>query len=94
MSSDTWTICPKCQDRIYSDRQKKLDAVKKSYGKIASEKYISDYDDAVKPVEMENTLREDYEIGITDGVYTVSYGASCSRCDFRFSNNFEAVVSI
>ncbi len=38
-------------------------------------------------------LREDYEIGIYKGKFSVSYGAICEACNFEFPYKHEQAIS-
>ena len=45
--------------------------------------------DKTKPA----ALREDYEQGILDGKYFVTYSGVCYDCDFEFHYEYEAAVT-
>lgn len=88
MSANAWRICPTCK-RLNDEKNKKriLDAEKK-YGKISADEYIKLAAEVQKPIELEETLREDYVIFLSEsGLFCVSYGCSCSVCKFKY--NFE-----
>lgn len=89
MSADNWATCPKCKIRVEAESNKlKLDAGK-AYGKVSPEEYLVLFETANKPVKLDDTLREDYEIGITsDGKFYASYGGAC-QCGFSFSFKHE-----
>jgi hypothetical protein len=59
--------------------------VKDSYGKVSAEEYLCLTKQFEKPVEREQTLREDYELGIVENKFYVSYRASCTACKFSFT---------
>ena len=88
MSADNWRVCPGC---IAEHRKKieKMDAdLAKAYGKISAEKYIlmMEIVQKQKGMALEETLREDYAIGISeDGAFYVDYRASCDKCGFEFN---------
>ncbi len=94
MSADNWAICPKCAVL----RQKKQDAAKKkamtSYGKVSAEEWFELQKKAHTDELLKATLREDYAIGIQDGAFFVSYGASCRECGFKFNYKHEQDVEI
>lgn len=83
MSADNWTICPECKAK---EDQRQADAHKKaaeSYGKVSVDKFDS-LRKAALPLVVEDTLREDYELGVgKDGQFYVSYRCSCEKCDFE-----------
>jgi len=79
-------------------RKYKADAIakaEKSYGKVS----VDEFQKAVKtanalPDEPDNTLREDYSIGVDlDGMFYVSYACSCSKCGFKFEFKEEKQVA-
>ena len=86
MSANNWTTCPKCKaahDAAVANAMRKAQS---SYGKVSQEKYAANLRHAqmLELTACEDTLREDYEIGIDGDTFEVSYRASCDRCDFRF----------
>ena len=85
MSADNWTFCPNCHKAELDARSKKEESIKQSYGKISADEYLQAIKQLEEPIEYEPTLREDYELGINDGVFTVSYRASCSVCNYTFT---------
>lgn len=84
MSADNWTLCPRCLKTCSEEWEKYLAETRASYGKVPASDYIEAIAKAEKPLRLEDTFREDYEIGITkDGKFIVSYGGSCERCGFK-----------
>ena len=90
MSADNWAVCPLC---VRLAKQEKLAL----YGKVSEEEYL----DAVKRYDKiiassnENTLREDYDIGISkDGTFTVSYSGSCKRCGLKYQYKYSTPVEL
>jgi len=46
-------------------------------------------------VDTEDSLREDYEIGMdTDGIFYVRYTGACNSCDFKFSYKHDEKVKV
>lgn len=86
MSADNWTNCPKCRvdhDAALTAEHQRIAAL---YGKVSVEQFDSARSALASleaETEDENTLREDYEIGIWDGVFTVSYRGGCEKCGFE-----------
>lgn len=95
MSADNRCICPRCKarnDKLNETRV--LDAGDK-YGKIPAEEYIALAKDVAKPLEIKETFREDFYIGIDeDGGFYVSYRGACQECDAEFSYKFEQKSAI
>jgi hypothetical protein len=97
MSANNWTDCPKCKRRRDVEAKAAMKKATDSYGKVSAEKYEANMRRAlsIQGAELENSLREDYEIGIDSaGGFLVSYRGSCTAdgCDFSFSYRHEAVT--
>lgn len=85
MSADNWSICPKCRKNAVIEKEKQAAEVISSYGKIPREKWLELKCAADTQLDLDQTLREDYEIGIDEnGEFFVDYYASCN-CGFKFS---------
>jgi len=87
MSADNWAICPKCKKKVEQARADLLSRVETDYGKIAADEYLALVERSKQPLEIEHTLREDWETGIRQGEFRVFYGAHCETCGF--SHEFE-----
>jgi hypothetical protein len=87
MSADNYEICPGCKEKQATKKKKLLDKAQKAYGKVSPEKYLEMIHDANNQPPLEYTLREDYDIGISNGEmkFTIEYRASCKICSFSFS---------
>ncbi len=65
-----------------------------------SPKAVHDCSCGCSPPEAKYTLREDYEIGVSDGKFFVSYSAICRNhdkpnnegCGFEYEFNFEKEI--
>lgn len=94
MSADNWTICPRCSEKEEARvKQLRLKAGE-SYGKVTPDEYLKLLEEANKPVKCEDTLREDYDIGVHKGVFTVSYRCSCEVCGLSYNFDFEKKVPV
>lgn len=71
-----WIVCPTCQAR--------RDAAAMTYGKVPLKQFLEDAV-PVLSVKAVHTLREDYQIGLQQGVLHVDYAAVCSACGFSLS---------
>lgn len=88
MSADNWRICPRCKKKAEADYAEEVRRVGEAYGKVPPEEYLRMTRDLQKPPALNETLREDYELGTDkDGEFYVSYSASCSVC--KFSHRFK-----
>lgn len=86
MSADNWATCPKCKQEVE-------DKAKNAYGKVSESEYLAilkAHNDTQSGLRQD--LREDWEIGIYDGVFEVSYFASCEKCGFEFSYSHKEKV--
>lgn len=94
MIADNWTQCPKCDEKRAADIAKAEKDVESLYGKVSA----AEYQAALASVEKkrtapaQETLREDYEIGIVEGEFSVSYGASCEVCGWGFEYTHSQAV--
>ena len=95
MSADNWCICPKCKKKNDAlNKQRILDAAKQ-YGVIPADEYIALAKDASKPIEIEDTFREDYDIGVyPDGSFLVSYRGQCTVCNAEYAFGEEVKFAI
>lgn len=84
MSADNWTKCPKCE----LSNKSRLSKAEAEYGKVSAEEYKRLLDEALEEKESEDTLRENYSIGIYHGQFEIEYSASCTECGFNFSYEF------
>jgi len=84
MSADNWTRCQECEDKANLARRLFEQKVQDSYGKVPKEEYLRLNEELNKPEKREDTLREDYEIGISGDVFSVSYVAWCTVCGFKY----------
>jgi len=92
MKANNWAICPKCKKKREQAQANLLSQVKTDYGKIAVSEYLELVEQSQQPLEMKHTLREDWEIGICEGEFRVSYSASCKTCGFSHEYEFEQPV--
>ncbi len=80
MSADNWTICPKCE----LTRTDPVTEAKKIYGQVSVENFEAAMNIARrKPIEDNQTLREDYEFYLEGFQLTISYRCSCV-CGFSY----------
>lgn len=90
MSADNWRTCPRCTRTAKNSKDTQKKKCAESYGKVAAEKFLQMLADSEKPVELDDSMREDYDIGIDDtGEFGVSYRAYCGTCGFTFSYTHE-----
>ncbi len=89
MSADAYRSCPECEKNQNKDFEEKKAKLNKKYGKMDMEEFLAAHDKLAKEItkELEETLREDYEIGIWNGEFNINYSAHCSECGFSFTVN-------
>jgi hypothetical protein len=96
MSADNWTICPQCSKTYRSRAAAGKQALNDAYGKVSLEEYQNlqdNFHNVVKEEDdLEETLREDYQQGISQGTYSVFYHASCTACGFDYEYEFEEEI--
>jgi hypothetical protein len=105
MSADNWTECPNCRKKAEAEKLERIEAVAKGYGKVKREKYDQLVAKAAESIKLEQTLREDYELGVLRGkdfsckrphecVFYIIYSCSCSHCSFEFKHRYEQEVKL
>lgn len=84
MSADRWSICPKCGRTADAIRAERQQAVEAAYGTLPRAEWEAMVAEADKPVEVYETLREDWDIYLTnDAIVHVAYKAHCDKCGAR-----------
>lgn len=92
MSADNWMVCPNCKKKAEDRKQRLVKKACDSYGSVPLEEYNMILDSSRKPIELATELREDYDIGIRNDYFIVSYVGSCTKCDFRFSYEYKEKI--
>lgn len=92
MSASNWTTCPQCERELKESIIHYRDIVENQYGQITQEEYMKAIDFLNSPPELGETLREDYEVGILNGTFEVSYRASCRNCTFSYKEDIAQKV--
>lgn len=99
MSADNWTRCPKCCAEWSKRQDEAIQELSASYGKVSQEEYATLKEKTINPKRPDETLREDYEVGVGVSLrnslvtlFSVSYGCSCQECGFSFSFNHEQQI--
>jgi predicted Zn-ribbon and HTH transcriptional regulator len=86
VGANNWRVCPNCKDKAILEQTRRLNEAESAYGTVSAEEYLKLRQAAEKAIEIEDSLREDWEIGLReDGLFFVSYGASCEECGFKFT---------
>lgn len=89
VSADNWSLCPKCKSEADEKHRKQILSAGEAYGKVEPEEYLRLIVSAEVEINHENTLREDYELGVDeDGYFTVVYRCSC-QCGFSYMYRHE-----
>ena len=102
MSADNWRECPKCEAKATEDRLVKYRQAAEAYGKVPSEEWQRMTAAAGAAIELEDTLREDYQQGIYEREdedelgYHVYYSARCEQegCGFKFEYEHHEPVKL
>jgi hypothetical protein len=95
MSADNWARCPKCQDKHDKEWALKVKKVESLYGKVSAEEFIKARETIREKPKLEETFREDYEIGLDkDGTFSVGYVGGCTYkgCGFKVSYSYKKEV--
>lgn len=85
MGADCWRRCPKCLKQANQAREKAMQTAQARYGKISESEYRKLIAKSEEPIDLQETLREDYSQRIDeDGSFESEYYARCSKCLFEF----------
>ena len=95
MSADRWAICPKCRKKAVGEKESLIKKAEDGYGQLSQKDYETIVFDSRTPINLTETLREDYEIYMEDdGLFSVEYSASCDTCGFKYNFNHSEQVEI
>lgn len=91
MSASNWRMCPRCIARVKAERAATAELAEQAYGVQPIEEFLKLREEALKPIQLDATMREDYNgIGVQeDGVFRVSYRSYCDSCGFSFDFTHE-----
>ena len=88
MSADNWAQCPRCQINLTRYRDKAIAEAKAIYGEASAMKVAHRI-----PEEVDTSLREEYEMGISDnGNFYSTYNANCQQCGLEFHHHHDESV--
>jgi hypothetical protein len=91
MGADNWRICPRCKAKAEADQDVKVKRAQESYGKVPADTYAQLLREAEAEPKLEETFREDYEIGMGEsGEFYVTYRGNCTVCGFSHDFNHES----
>ena len=94
MSADNWTVCPNCQEKRNKEIEARTKKINAAYGTVSREKY-AELNEELKTFEQTKigqNLREDYEQGILNGEYYLSYSAVCTICKWSFKKEISEKI--
>lgn len=87
MSADNWAKCPFCIEAAQVEFERLAQELEDSYGIISADEFIArsaEMPEEFDPASVEETLREDYELGFEyDSISPVGYiiySARCTKC--------------
>jgi hypothetical protein len=87
MGADNWRVCPVCANRHESKVADAKIKIVESYGKVDRIEYEQLKVDlqVLKENTPDETLREDYEVGIDDNnQFYLLYTGRCTTCEWAF----------
>jgi len=95
MSADNWTQCPRCLKRRAVEVENKQTQLDASYGKVPLDRFDSMRHEleTLKTDKVDETFREDWEIGVFNGEFFVQYKGSCGTCNLRYEFKYEETVN-
>lgn len=93
MSADNWRICPECLMVAETHQHNLAKEAQLAYGKVSSAEWEEMILKSRVNVDLDSTLREDYEIGTAStGKFFVHYKCRCEACGFSFE--YKAVETL
>lgn len=93
MSADRWGICPKCKKEYDLGLEVLKEEATNCYGKVTATEWLKLVSQVGDPVELDETLREDWEIYMgKDGNFYIGYSCGCNKCGFNFKFKHEENV--
>lgn len=94
MSADNWTTCPRCEQDKIEAVNKKTAQLNDTYGKVSEVEYqrMQKMLENMMSNKVPATLRESYEISIDEGIFSVTYVASCRVCNFHYAYRYSESV--
>lgn len=84
MSADNWTQCHRCVAKAEEEQATLQQQVVSGYGTLPLPEFDELRARAERPISLDNSLREDYEIGIVEGEFYARYHGQCKNCGFNF----------
>ena len=95
MSADNWTRCPRCLKNAELEKEDFSKKAREGYGKLTSDEYEVLLLKSREPINLDDSLREDYEFYLDDdGCFTANYRATCGTCNFNFTFHHKQQVEI
>lgn len=83
MSASNWITCPRCLIEAKKKKKNLQLETDKKYGKIPACNYLELLKESKKPLESNESLREDYEFHLTgEGLFSAVYKCRCETCGF------------
>jgi hypothetical protein len=90
VSADNWTHCPACLRKHEAKVAKAHSKADAAYAKAPIEEFdrLRELATKLAAAPPEKSMREDYDIGIVEGWFSIDYRASC-ECGFSFNYKHE-----
>lgn len=97
MGADNYTICPKCKLQHEEEIKNKHAELYTGRDKMTLDEFRVAFDSIVElqRKDLENSFREDYEIGVFDGeLFEINYRGSCNICKFKFDYKYNQPIEV
>lgn len=94
MSANNWQVCPQCERRRSAEQAALVVRAQEAYGRVSAAEYKRLVDAACNLPALEETLREDWEIGVSGAVFDVGYRCYCEACGFEFRFKHEEALPL
>ncbi len=96
MSAHNYTHCPRCLYRKTLEDEQMTQKLHDSYGVVAYDEYKELETKTAKALEnaVTPTFRENWEVGLFGGTFSVDYSGSCIVCGFSHEFVHEETLSV
>jgi hypothetical protein len=95
VSADNWAVCPNCKAKAEAAHAEAIAEAAAAYGKVPPDEWMAMTTAADRPLVLERTFREDWEIyGAEEAVVTVSYTGRCTVCGSGVKFNTDHPVTL
>jgi len=95
MSADNWAVCPNCLEKHNQETTILRKQLEEAYGTMPIDGfYTLKHELDTRPDTIEESLREDYEVGVDGTSVYVHYSCSCTDCGLSVSRKEDNFIQL